>query len=202
MGATEVMCCAYGENPREAFEKLVNKALHDYGYDSYNGTVSTCSLIGQAQMTFDKVSPANEKKAYKFANKQLADIGKRDCYFIDLGVDHYEVVTVKKEVNKKGEPPVFKKRFVVRMEGDGCPCTKAFEKKAEAEKFATQQILIKKYIFVEIVVDYVKVKGSNLVESFTTNITTKKTMNKALKAQPNRTVREIHKYLFYGWAAE
>ena len=50
--------------------------------------------------------------------------------------------------------------------------------------------------------EYVVVKGNNTISTMKVEITTKKTMSKSLKQMPNRIVKPIHKYIFYGWVAE
>lgn len=47
MGAQVFTADARGRNAREAFNEAVADAVHWYGHDAYNGTISTCTGSGQ-----------------------------------------------------------------------------------------------------------------------------------------------------------
>lgn len=49
MGATNIhyRIAKNDLTPKEAFNQLVEYAREDYGNDPYNGTISTCRLVGQ-----------------------------------------------------------------------------------------------------------------------------------------------------------
>lgn len=203
MGAcsfTESYCC---DDAVKAFNILVEANREEYGSDSYNGTISTCGLINRyPRLKFDKYNKTNEKKAHAFINKEFDEdkIGKRECTYVDLGVIHYEVITVKKKPVKSSSKPVFKKMFVVYYDYQG-EKTKSFATKTEAEKFAMKQKMKEIGCDVYIKNEYVLIKGNNTVEEFEYTKTIKKT-KPSLKPMPNRIVKEIHKYIFYGFATE
>ena len=60
MGATTIHYEASKKNyksAREAYQSLREEAECEYGHDSYNGTISTCSLEG-------KISEPKDEEAY------------------------------------------------------------------------------------------------------------------------------------------
>ena len=202
MGSRAFKKMALGENASKVYDELVRDAIEEYGEDRYNGTISTTSFYGISKK-YDKPTEANKKKAYAFIEKEIDEVvDKRDCYCVDLGIDHYEVVTIKKEINKPKITPMFKKMFVVHYWKYDMEKEKSFSSKREAESFAFEKKMGNPDYPVSITQDYVLVKGDNTVSVINVEITHKKTMTKQLKPMPNRTVKAIHKYIFYGWAAE
>ena len=190
------------ENPTKAYDALVEDAIRKYGNDSYNGTISTWCGYAKSSLSFNKYSKTNELKARRYIDKTQDNICKRDCLYIDLGVVRYETVkAIKKKVVK--EKPVYKKMFVVYWEkiSDAYGNNKrAFDKLADAEKFAFKKKLESSALNIYIKYEYFLVKGKNMVETFDVKITPRKT--RPQKVGQNTVVKEIHKYIFYGWAAE
>lgn len=201
MGATFFENAILAENPEKAYDILTADAIDQYGGDSYNGTISTCGGYLRSKLSFDKYSKSNENKAEKYINKHMDDMGKRDCEYIDLGVVRYDIIkTSKKKVDKR--KPVFKKRFVVYCESfmGNNKRKKSFDKLSEAEQVAFVQKM--KYPDWDVLIknEYVLTDGNNVVETIETTITQKKSRPKSVGK--NTVVKEIHKYLFYGWVTE
>lgn len=197
---THVYC---HESATKAFDLLTEAMRKEFGEYSYNGTISTCHLVSsRPRMKFDKYSKSNEKKALDFIKQELAKdkISKRECAFVDLGVTHYEVITVQKESSKKSVP-VWKKMFVVYYSHRESDEPKAFSSKREAEAFAMKKKLENIENPVCIKNEYVLTKGDSTVEKLVYKKVEKKTKPN-LKAMPNRIVKEIHKFIFYGYATE
>ena len=204
MGACTFREEAYGESAKKVYDLLCSEAEEEYGDDCYNGTIST-TYFCKISKSFDKPTLTNEKKANKFIREHLEKIDKRDCYCVDLGIDHYEIVTVKKQ-SPKVSSPKFKKKYVVHYSTEGFRSnkekTKSFDSKKEAENFTMKEQLSNPEDSIFVTTEYVVVKGNNTISTMKVEITTKKTMSKSLKQMPNRIVKPIHKYIFYGWAAE
>lgn len=145
-------------------------------------------------MRFDKYSKSNEDKAYKtikedhYGEKWVAKA-------IDLGIVHYEVTTFKKLTSKK-EKPKWTMSYVVHYGTR----TKLFRTKTESDAEA-MKLLKNGESDVYVSKEYVNtVKGSEVVSEFKIEKKQLKTKPKTLKQ--NQTYNEIHKYMFYGFAAE
>ena len=202
MGAIFFKDAIFAENPQKAYDILTEDAIDQYGRDSYNGTISTCIGYSCSQLNFDKYSKSNENKAEKYINKRMDDMGKRDCEYIDLGVVRYDVIKTTKKKNNNNKKPIFKKRFVVYGESfmSNNKRKKSFDKLSDAEQFAFAQKMKNPDWDVVIKNEYVLIDGNNVVETIETTITQKKSRPKSVGK--NTVVKEIHKYLFYGWGAE
>ena len=199
MGATNFDHVVSGYNVREVFDDLVEDAIFENGNDSYNGTISTCSL-GRCKLQFEKYSESNLKKAYKFVESN--DWGEKwTANYIDLGVKEYHVLTIKKR-NVGKENPVYKMKFVVKpshSNSDDYPTHRSFSTKTEADQYAMEQTL-KKDISHSVTKEYVLEKGDSvLTETYIEKKVYKSKPN--LKPMANRKIVPVHVYLFYGWAS-
>lgn len=76
MGATNLEQVIYTTAPaREAYERLVDEAISEYGNDPYNGTISTSGgyrIHGNHAMT--------EAEAYKVAEQRLSSLNKWEAF--------------------------------------------------------------------------------------------------------------------------
>lgn len=86
MGACDFDVIAYGKDLKDAFNNAVQDALYEHGHDSYNGTISTTSLIG-----LDTNAPRYGTKAFdKYLNKRFTLSGdkggvkKWECYAVEI----------------------------------------------------------------------------------------------------------------------
>lgn len=198
MGSAEVCKSIKSTDVRRGFESLVSEATYDYGNDSYNGTISTCSLA-RCEFKFDKYTPANEKKAIRLIESSLYRVEKGTVHYIDLGVIEYRVIEVKKEKNPKFNPK-YKLQFVVRQKFKDYDL-EYFEKQKQAEDFAAKKTLETGCIHV-VTKEYILAREKGVDNKVSaTAITTKSYKSKPkLKDMPNRKIEEIHKYIFFGWA--
>lgn len=186
-----------GENARKVVQKEMEDARCEYGSDPYNGTISTCDYTGNVDLGFagKKFKESNIKKADKKVDEMLKKyLSKRDCKTINLGVDHYELVTFKK-VKIKGSIKAPKPKLVYKVLG----FKEQFETEAKALEFA-----------MEVALDNgINVKIQKAYEIPTTSYTSTelqtvvKVLNRAPKRIPkNAKLRTINKYYVFGWAAE
>lgn len=197
MGACTFYKTCEAETARKAFEELTGDAAYEYGHGRYNGTISTCSM-GRCVKTFAEYNKDN----VIIADKIIKDLGcgsKWKADYIDLGVAYYIVREVKK--TNKTYNAKYKQRFVV-CDGDTqlpLRSEKSYETKPEADKRAIELALEGKDVCVRKTM--VKLSGNDVVSLF--EFTEKRTEKKPkLKAQDTRTVVPVHKYIFFGWAAE
>ena len=96
MGATNFYHIAEGTDYKSAFNMAVRNAEFEYGYDPYNGTISTTRLSGAAPL---KVSEKYGKTSFDKAMKLVEKDGwgaKLVSRVIDMGIIGYEVVTYEK----------------------------------------------------------------------------------------------------------
>lgn len=184
MGACAVSEIGYGTSAGEAFDKIVEDCIYEYGDDSYNGTFSTCSLQ-RVHRLFSVYKKGNEEKAREYLRKM--NIGKRDAHAVDLGVKYYEVRKAR-FVKGKGN---FKAMF--------CVNNKVFSTLAKAKEYALSYA---KQTRNEVVVTkkYVNQNGDDGLGYVDMSVKQYTKMPKRIPS--NATVKEIHAYYFFGWAAE
>lgn len=199
MGAQPFTHLIEGSNPSECFERLVNDAIYEYGNDSYNGTISTCTL-GRMTVLADKYSDTVLKRARKKVNDD-ENGDKRVATVLDLGVVGYDIVTAKKVPVKAKEKAEYRTKFVVLKEAyDSSKVIATKETKTEADEYAISQALKEPNFDYRVAKRPVKInKGSEYLTDI--EISVKRVKTKPKKAPKNAVVSEAHKYLFYGWAA-
>lgn len=184
--------CATSE--KEGLDHLVQEAIETYGRDDYNGTISTCNGC-RCVKRYDKYSDKNKTEATEIMLNMKKTLSTRDVRCIDLGCVQYVVRTIKKEnLNYTAE---FKQKFVVRDYSGRSHGT--YDRKSEADESAIKLALEGKDVYVE--KTQVQLSGNSKVATFNCINKLYKTKPK-LKSLPNRKIYEIHKYLFFGWAAE
>jgi hypothetical protein len=80
MGACNYEVIKHGKDLKDAFKNAVEDALYYHGHDSYNGTISTTSLVG-----IDTDAPKfGTKTFYKYISKQYDTMNKWDCFAVEL----------------------------------------------------------------------------------------------------------------------
>ena len=94
MGAISFIKTVEARNANDGFSMLVEDARYSRGHDSYNGTISTCSMGGCVK-TFSTYNKKNETEARKIISDKDNGV-KWVAQYIDLGVVYYEETTVKK----------------------------------------------------------------------------------------------------------
>ena len=199
MGATNFIHKVHGNDPYKLFEMLVSEAEREYGEDSYNGTISTCSY-GNIVKRFDKYTVANEKKAMAYIDEKEGG-QKWFANVIDLGVVQWEVTTIKKKTNSNSKP-VYRMKYVVVQKKSYFEIEdlKGFDTKLEADNYALKEFVKhpNNNYFVE--KKSVKVSGDSVSTTFEKVVKVYKTKPN-LKKLDNRVIEPIHKYIIFGMAA-
>lgn len=199
MGSSSFIHLVTATNAREAYSKLVESAIEEYGRDIYNGRISTCDM-GRLVKSYDKYTITNEKQALQI----IADMDNgRKWYadYIDLGVVEYKVITLKKET-VQNKPPVIRVKYTVReknlMYNTGIE--KYFDTKTEADNYALKLSIQNPNKEYEVHKEGVLIEGKTLQTRIVREVKSYKTKPK-LKEMPNRVIIPIHKYIFFGWAS-
>lgn len=197
MGAISFVLEGIGVSASSVFDSLVAKATYEHGNDPYNGSINTCNM-GRMTKSYPKYTKTREESAIKFANSDMKNVGKRVANYIDLGVVHYEVITLKKE--HTGAKPRYKMQYVVKNGIFDSKTIKGFDTKKEADDYAISLAIKspKSDLYVE--KEYVLIEGKSITTLIVKDVKTYKSKPN-LKPMPNRIIRPIHKYIFYGWAA-
>ncbi len=203
MGATNVIKAGYGENVRDVFDYLVKKAIREYGEDRYNGTISTCSL-GSCTKLADTYSTSVEKKALKIAYEKVDDLWKGDCVALDLGVCRYDLIRIKKVIPKIKKKAEFRQRYVVMLlDSNGFLSKRVshFETKKEADEDAMKRIMKNPNENYFVSKRSININnGDDVVTEFKVEVSERKSKPKTIPE--GCVLKEIHKYIFYGMAAE
>lgn len=79
MGAQDFIIRQRASSPEEAYQLAVEDAVEEYGNDTYNGTISTCSHY----VDFTDLYRKSKKDRKQFINDILHKASKRDCYIIE-----------------------------------------------------------------------------------------------------------------------
>lgn len=198
MGSVAFCKLVEGRDIEEIFDKLVDDAIRIHGDDSYNGTISTCSLVNRAMKTYSKYNEENEETAYKWI-EEVEQFGEKwEARYVDLGIIGYDVISVKKKTLRPNVE--YKMQYCVyQIKGleEKVLLTHKDTKKA-ADDEAIKYALLGKKVCVE--KNYVKTKGSAITTEF--EITTKRYKNKPkMKESENKKIVPIKKFYIYGWAA-
>lgn len=196
MGAVSFYHEVEGASASKCFDILVEQARRLHGFDSYNGTISTCEL-GRVKKVADKYSESVKKKAKQMIEDD--NYGQKwvaTC--LDLGVVRYEVISATKSPVTAKEKAKFVQKYVV-ME-DYQPY-KHYDTKSEAEEAALEMALHYPNAYYCVCKRPVNVNhGEEKTSEIKITTDVKKTKPKTVKK--NSKVHEIHKYIFYGLAAE
>ena len=200
MGAVAFSKTIEAYSAEEAFQMLCEDARYEYGNDRYNGTISTCDM-GRVKTIADKYSKNVEKKAFKM----IKDAGygyKRVADCIDMGVVEYHTISDKKLSEKSKVKAEYRQKYVIILEDDYGRDKEVsyWDTKTEADKEA-MKLALKNNI--EYIIKKMPVKinrGSNVVT--TIRLVKKVTKTKPKKAVDGTVVKELRKYMFYGFAAE
>jgi hypothetical protein len=194
MGAQSFVHTIEAASASEAFNRLVESAIYHHGNDSYNGTISTCSM-GRCKKSFSDCSKKTEKEARDFIEAQ--DNGEKwIAHYVDLGVVRSEEITVKKKPKKY--TAVYKQLFGVYSDETGrlINSRATFKTKGEADTYAIKCILDGNNVTVKKCP--VHISGNDVVSEFEI---AKKVIKKSSATKPNSKIIHVHKYMFYGWAS-
>lgn len=194
MGAMRFCVVENGRNASEVFDRLAEEARLEYGNDSYNGTISTCSLCEKPSKTYSTYSAKVEDEAYRFIESQ--NYGEKwVANYIDLGVCGYELV----EIKRKGRKSDAKFQMMYNIYNESGKIVGSEKIKASAEHKAMEyalkadeQVIIKK--------EQTAVRGDSRVCDVAIE---RKFFEKKprIPRAPGKELVAIHKYMFYGLAA-
>lgn len=151
MGATTYTIKASGRNINEIFNALSEEARHRYGYDSYNGTISTTTLGSDITNKISVDILRNKKKLIDFMNDWENDSViypiKGETTYINLGIDHYKAYTptwnADKQTPKREKGVTTLQRFSYGIEGTS-QRSRQYETLSEAKKDAKNYIKVMK----------------------------------------------------------
>lgn len=198
MGACEIYETVVAGSAREGYDRLVEEAVNMYGEDSYNGTISTTYGYTMKKFDMPKTKKA-EKELNAFIKKCYEKCGKRDAICIDLGVVSYERIKLVKKTKKSSA--TFRQMYVLKIRKgfNDFRIEKTAEKKSDLDKHI--MTYLKKGYEVCIAKEPVNVNHGN------TELATYSRAFEFFKRKPKATkdtleIREMHKYIFVGWAAE
>lgn len=200
MGAASFCKSITAKTASEGFDYLVEEAEHEYGHDSYNGTISTCTL-GRCRKQFDKLTKTSLKETEKLVDKYLNNNSKCIADYINCGLERMVLVTVE---NKRGQykKPVYKEQYCLYVGKDKFPYDERLldtkdtlkEAKEYAGKYALKegrQVTIRK--------ERTLVKGETTVAEVVIKRRVIKTIPKTLK--PNQKIEKYYKFVYFGWAS-
>lgn len=195
MGAQGFCLTCTAANARDAFEQLTNEAIERHGHDSYNGTISTCSM-GRERMSYPIYSKETVAATNEFIDQH--DNGRKwVADYVDMGV-RYWIVREVKSVTMQADAKYLQKYVVCNDHGPLRPVSKyAFDKKTDAVKAAIEYaqrgdsgVVVKKMP--------VKLSGSDTVTEIRV---TETRHDKKPKCKKGQIIETMHTYCFYGWAA-
>lgn len=202
MGAINFVKTGYGINPGEVFESIVKKAEYEYGHDKYNGTISTCDYSGCRKIA-DIYTKSVDKKAMKIIEDE--DYGQKwEARALDLGVVRYDIIYVKKRIPTIRKKAEYKLRYaVMKYEDNGflAKVVSHFATKTEADEEAVKLILKNPNIGYYVSKRMINISnGEDKVTEFKVEVSERK--SKPKNVPKGCALREIHKYVFYGWASK
>lgn len=185
MGACSFFNMIESASADDGFRELCKNAIQECGNDPYNGTISTTNLVSRTIKIADKYSAKAMGKGKKYAETHIEDIPKRRCQALDLGVVRYEVHTLKKVPGANNEYEL------IGFDFDKSDRYGYFKTKEEAVAKAEKLFMHEPYSNYRII----QTKAAY------------KTMVKTYKSKPSRVPKdgrlvEIHRYLYFGVAAE
>lgn len=202
MGAQAFHHTINAETFKEGYNILYEEAICEYGSDPYSGTIATCDCAARPSYKFDGAyKESNMDKALKMIEDE--DYGEKWlASFIDLGVVEYKVIKPKK-TNKEKSNPKYKIGYTVRPSSQYDSNSHRgrslnFNTKTEAVNKA-MELSIEDKIEYNVYKEYVLVEGNPLLT--TVELEAKSYKTKPKKVPQGCRLVEVHKYIFYGWAA-
>ena len=199
MGACNFATEWTGTDYQAGFRRLQQDAEWEYGYDPYNGTISTTSLYGRPVKIAERYSATAAKKAQKWINEHEDNVPKRECRVLDLGIVGYEVSKFVKVPHTKADVQ-FQTRFVAYADERSIG---TYKTAAEARAALENAMGFSRYANTErfhVEKESVRVAGKS-----TTTVAYER-QTRIAKTKPKTTpkgatVTPVHKFVYYGWAA-
>lgn len=200
MGATLFMQSAKGTDVNKVFDYLSDAATSEYGYDPYNGTISTTSL-GREYKIPEQFKTKKAKLAHLDKNFDNLFTEKRVSRYANLGILYYNAFSPQWEANKetfaKKKGVTMKQVFgVVNKETLNIYGT--YNSLGDAKKEAKELCLKygKEYIIVQYRSnrEYVRLGYMNLVAD--------KKEYKSARQSKTKIYKPIYEFVFFVYAAE
>ena len=189
-----------GVDYKQGYDELCRQARFMYGNDPYNGTIDTMRLSSRRPTKIaDRYTKTADKKALKFLEEHEYGI-KWECRVLDLGVVGYEIAKFVKVPHTKADAQ-FQTRYVAYADEYEFGTYKtATETRATLEKAIAQPRYSKTEYF------HVERKSVKVAGKSTTAVAyerqTRITKTKPKTTPKGATVTPVHKFIYYGWAAE
>jgi len=181
MGACQFQNTGRGKSAKEAYSKLVEYAQDEYGYDSYNGTISTTH--GFRDVTDEWKN--SKKDLNKFIDEKFDVANKYDCFCICIKKPVENTNKTKSQVehfNTSGTKKWLTVYVVSSIDGE----IGSYDTKGDAVKAArahTEKYLSKTTVAVEKRIQ----GGTHMVARIT---------------YKRSTTEKDGEWIFFGWAAE
>jgi hypothetical protein len=185
----------YGYDAKTEFQKLKKELLSNYGEYEYGGLVLGANTRNFSGIINDDTITLVKNEIQKEIDAEYVD--KDVLSYIDMGIDKYEIVSIKKETTKDIKPK-YELYYVVYSGYAKNDILFKDKTKAIAEEkmleFATTypNCYTKK--------EYILVEGNDIISRPIIKKRTTKT--KPEKLGKNEKIVELHKYVFYGWISE
>lgn len=205
MGATNVWYAAEGASYEEEFEKLRREAEREYGWDEYNGTISTMFLSRRPVVKIsDKFGATSEKKAFKHMEDDGWGMGKRECHVLDLGIIGWEVAAYEKvpRTSAVAAEVSYQTFFVGYADNREICCEKtaaAAKSKVKAYMESHQSDPVSRY---HVEKEARKMRNGRLDPDACACSFAMERKVRITKSKPkSASAKPIHRWMFYGWAA-
>ena len=199
MGATNFAIEWTGTDYEQGFRRLANEAEREYGWDSYNGTISTTRLSRtRPHKIADRYTKTADKRAEAYLEK--VDYGRKwETQVLDLGITGYEISKFVKVPHTKADAQ-FQTRYVAYADSYeiGTYKTAAEARAALEDAIARPRYSKTRYFHAE--KKSVKVAGKSTT-TCAYERQTRVTKTKPKTTPKGATVTPIHKFVFYGWAS-
>lgn len=199
MGATNFAITWIGTDYKDGYRILCAENEREYGYDPYNGTISTTHL---SRRNPTKIAERNSATADRKAKKFLEDHDygeKWECRVLDLGIVGYEVSKFVKVPHTTADAQ-FQTRYIAYADELEIGTYKtATEARAALEK----AIALPRYAKTEFF--HVEKKAVKVAGKSTTTCAYER-QTRVAKTKPKTTpkgatITPIHKFVYYGWAS-
>ena len=200
MGACKFEDRVYAVSAKEAYRILCDIAEEECGSDDYNGTISTTGGF-EIVKSYDTCKETEQRK--KEVAKLVEEAAEKThthgkCYCIDLGVAWYERVILKKTRHKMTAKFTMK-YFLKGADRDGNIIS--LEKADTIKELESKVTYYLRIGFTDLrIIRHYDADGCNTPCEYETVVQKSKTRPKEIKGTVE--IREIHRYVFAGWAAE
>jgi hypothetical protein len=194
MGATSFMQTQKGLDLKQAYRDAVENALHFYGHDSYNGTISTTSGVREFSYTKSKQFPTPQSYAdHLIETNAVSKWGVAGAILLrEEKVDVEELIESVKKVEKIApakKAKTWESIYVVKLKDGTVIATN--KSKTDATKRATDEVKKRK---VEVLIEQQKVlKVGSPIEL---------TLKPIVERKKSKKKENVKTYLLFGWAAE